>query len=130
MLSIRVGGDGSYYYDPHVLKDPTKYNLGALTSDYEKLNYKIGATDGFATTLGIDGRFPYARLTDVATASSTTHLGAYFWAPNGDTRVVFAGGYWNDGRLCSPVYWNLTYSPSHVNVHRVARLFVSRKAGV
>ena len=36
--------------------------------------------------------------------------------------VAFVGGNWNNGRNCSPVYFNLNNSPSNANVNRFAQL--------
>lgn len=126
VLIIREGEEGSYEYYPHYLEDPTKYATGTLTEDYIKLDYKIANTTGYAKTLGLDKRFPHVRLTDEIGASSTTYLSAYLWAPNGDIRVPFVGGYLSYGRNCSPVYFHCHNVPSTVSWYRLARLFVNR----
>lgn len=38
--------------------------------------------------------------------------------------VVFVGGNWNNGRNCSPVYFNCNIHPSNSNINRLARLFI------
>lgn len=126
VLFIREGKEGAYEYYPHYLEDPTKYAAGALTDDYTKLSYKVGDATGYAKTLGIDKRFPHVRLTDEVGASSTTYLAAYYYAPNGDIRVPFVGGYLDHGRYCSPVYFHCYYAPSNSYWNRLSRLFVSR----
>lgn len=126
VLFIREGEEGAYEYYPHYLEDPTKYAAGALTDDYTKLSYKVGDTGGYAKTLGMDKRFPHVRLTDEVGASSTTYLAAYYWAPNGDTRVPFVGGFLHNGRHCSPVCFYCNISPSNSHWFRLSRLFVSR----
>ena len=126
VLFIREGIEGSYEYYAHYLEDPTKYAAGVLTEDYTKLAYKVGDTTGYVKTLGIDSRFPHVRFPDEVGASSTTYLASYFWAPNGDIRVPFVGGTLNNGRNCSPVFFDCSLSPSYVRWSRLARLFVNR----
>lgn len=115
-----------YTYRPYYLPDPRKYAAGVITNDYTELQYDIPSVDGYAKSLWQDSRQKYIGLTKEVGASSTTWLSAYYYYPRYDVCVVFVGGHFNLGRLCSPVYFYCLYPPSASDIHRLARLFVSR----
>lgn len=119
----KIEEDGKHY--PYLLKDPKKYNNGTITEDYVKLNYEVPANGGWAKNLGIDPKYPIAAITKEVGASSNTYLSAYYWNSTNPITVAFVGGLWASGRDCSPVCFDLTYSPSHAAVSRLARLFVT-----
>lgn len=41
--------------------------------------------------------------------------------------VVFVGGNFNNGRNCSPVYFNCNNHPSNSNINRLARQFYRKE---
>lgn len=118
--------ESPYAYTPFFLPDPTKYATGAITADYIELNYKLATADGYAKALGLDSRYKHVRLTSEVGGSSTSGLAAWYSYPRYDVTAVFAGGGWGSGRYCSPVYFACHDLPSHVNIDRMSRLFVSR----
>ena len=120
---LRVIEGGKHY--PYYLPDPKKYNNGTLTSDYVKLGYEVSATGGYAKTLGVNEHYPFAAITNQIGADSVTYLSAYYWTSTNPTTVAFVGGSWYFGRFCSPVYFTLYSTPSHSDVDRLARLFVT-----
>jgi hypothetical protein len=129
MMIKRTGAgtaEDPYVYTPYYLENPSKYAAGAITADYVQLGYTIPGVDGYAKSLSADQRFKFAALTGAVGASSTTYLAAYYYYPRYDVSAVFVGGYWNAGRICSPVYFYLDHHPSHSYFHRLARLFVTR----
>lgn len=119
----QIEDDGKHYI--YWLSDPKKYNNGILTEDYVKLNYNVSATEGYAKTLGVDKKYPFAAITDQVGASSNTYLGAYYYVNNTKLTVAYVGGYWSSGRYCSPVYFYLRYAPSVDPIYGLARLFVT-----
>jgi hypothetical protein len=119
-------GEDPYTYRPYVIEDPRLYSSGTITDAYIELNYDTAQSDGYAKTLGQDSRYPYASLTSEAGAASTTYLSGYYYSPRYDVSAVFAGGYWDGGRSCSPVCFHLNNSPSYSSISRLARLFVTR----
>ena len=119
-------GEAPYVYTPHYLPNPTKYSNGAITADYIKLNLSLPGADGYAKSLAADRRFRCIGLTDILGASSTTYLAAYYYYPRYAICVVYVGGYWNNGRACSPVFFLCVYAPSDSYVDRLARLSVTR----
>ena len=129
-ILIQRAGAGTvedpYVYTPHYLSDPRKYAAGVITADYVGLRYTLPDVDGYAKTLGFDSRFNFAALTTEVGASSTTYLAGYYYYPRYDVCVVFVGGAWGNGRLCSPVYFYCGNHPSHSAFFRLARLFVTR----
>jgi hypothetical protein len=128
-LLIKREGAGTtespYTYTPYFLNDPTLYNAGAITADYIKANFTIPGADGYVMTIGKDSRYPFVFLTTVIGASSTTYAAAYYYYPRYDVCAVRVGGYWDIGRLCSPVYFSCYYAPSDSFILYLARLFVS-----
>lgn len=124
VLVKKEGDEGPYI--PYYLEDPTKYVNGDITDDYVKLSYKLADKNGYVKTLGRDERFKHVRLPNRVGASSSTYLAAYYWIQNSPlVRAVFAGGYWNDGRTCSPVSFHCNDSPSNSALGRLSRLFVT-----
>lgn len=121
LRKIEDNGD----HQPYLLKDPKKYNNGTLTEDYVKLGYTVSKTEGYAKTLGVDSEYPFAAITNQVGASSNTYLSAYYWTSTNPITVAFVGGYWNAGRICSPVSFYLTDTPSSSAVYRLARLLVT-----
>ena len=119
----KIEEDGKHYI--YWLSDPKKYNDGTINDDYVKLNYNVSATEGYAKTLGVDKKYPFAAITDQVGASSTTYLGAYYYTNTNPLTVAFVGGLWDTGRGCSPVCFDLDLPPSHASVSRLARLFVT-----
>ena len=119
----KIEEDGKHYI--YWLSDPKKYKEGTLTGDYVKMNYEVPATEGYAKSLGVDSKYPFAAITKEIGASSVTYLGAYYYTNTNPLTVAFVGGIWADGRLCSPVFFNLTCTPSISHVHRLARLLVT-----
>ena len=119
----KIEEDGKHYI--YWLSDPKKYNDGNITSDYIKLNYEVPSTEGYAKTLGVDKKYPFAAITNEVGASSNTYLGAYYYTNTNPITVGFVGGDWYNGRHCSPVYFCLAVTPSYSIVDRLARLFVS-----
>lgn len=120
---LKVIEDG--FYNIYWLKDPTKYVNGALTEHYVKMNYTVPKTNGWAKTLGVDTNYPFVAITKETGASSNTYLSAYYWTGTTTPAVAFVGGYWNDGRYCSPVSFDVDASPSTSYQYRLARLFVT-----
>lgn len=129
-ILIRRSGTGTtedpYAYTPHYLPDPRKYAAGAITADYVELSFKLPGVDGYAKMLGTDYRYRFAALTIEVGASSITCLAAYYYYPRYEVCAVFVGGYWPDGRYCSPVCFHCYNRPSPSFIFRLARLFVSR----
>jgi len=41
--------------------------------------------------------------------------------------AVLAGGNWNNGRNCSPVYFNCNNAPGNANISFLARLIYNKK---
>ena len=119
----KIEEDGNHY--PYLLKDPKKYNNGILTGDYVKLDYTLPKENGYAKTLGVNPKYPYAAITNEIGASSNTYLSAYYYTNTNPLTVAFVGGYWYRGRNCSPVYFYLGYTPSDSSVDWLARLFVT-----
>ena len=119
----QIEDDGKHY--PYLLLDPKKYNNGTLTSDYVKLGYTVPAEGGYAKLLGVNKHYPYAAITTEVGASSNTYLSAYYWNSTNPITVAFVGGYWSNGRNCSPVYFYLIIWPSNSGADRLARLLVT-----
>lgn len=119
----KIEEDGNYY--PYLLKDPKKYNNGTLTGDYVKLDYTVPKESGYAKTLGVNPKYPFAAITNEIGASSNTYLSAYYYTNTNPLTVAFVGGRWLGGRSCSPVYFYLDFTPSRSYVDRLARLFVT-----
>lgn len=132
VLTERTGAgtvEDPYLYWLHYLPDPTKYNNGAITVDYIKLNYNLGPADGYVTALGLDSRYPWLRVTTAVGGGNTTWLASYYYYPRSPINAVFVGGVWGNGRNCSPVCFYLVSAPAVSNIFCLARLFVSRSSG-
>jgi hypothetical protein len=110
----------------YVLPDPTKYNAGAITSDYVLLDYTLPLSDGYVSEFQFDARYPYVVMPKTLGGSNVTYMGAYYYYPRPSVAVSFAGGYFVTGRFCSSVFFALYNSPANVNIARASRLFVSR----
>ena len=119
----KIEEDGNHY--PYLLKVPKKYNNGTLTGDYVKLDYTVPKESGYAKTLGVNPKYPFAAITNEIGASSNTYLSAYYYTNTNPLTVAFVGGHWGDGRACSPVGFYLLCTPSYSGVDRLARLFVT-----
>ena len=89
------------------------------------MNYEVPATEGYAKSLGVDSKYPFAAITKEIGASSVTYLGAYYYTNTNPLTVAFVGGHWHNGRNCSPVCFDLDYAPSYSIVHGLARLLVT-----
>lgn len=129
LLAKRSGAgtaEDPYTYKPYYLPNPRKYSNGAITADYVELNYNMAQTDGYVKTLGQDPRYKTIGLTKEIGAGSTTYLADYYYYPRYDISAVFVGGVFSNGRDCGSVSFGCNYTPSSVNFHRLARLFVSR----
>jgi len=126
ILIQRSGEPDAYTYTPFCLPDPTKYNAGAITGDYVELNYSLPGVDGYAKSLQSDSRYKHIALPAELGASSSTYLAAWYSYPRNDVCAVLAGGLWNVGRDCSPVYFNCSNAPGRASLSFLARLFVNR----
>jgi hypothetical protein len=110
----------------YVLPDPTKYNAGAITSDYVLLDYTLPLSDGYVSEFQFDARYPYVVMPKTLGGSNVTYMGAYYYYPRPSVAVSFAGGHFLIGRRCSSVFFILIDSPATVDFARASRLFVSR----
>ena len=108
-------------YTPQYLPDATKYANGTITEDYVPMNFKLPTADGDVKRLGIDSRFPWARLPCETGAGSTTYYSDYYYFPRYATCAARVGGYWNGGSGAGPCYWYCNYAPSDTSVNYRAR---------
>lgn len=116
-----------YTYDPYFLPDATKYNNGAITDDYVKLNFHIPGENGYVKKLGIDDHFPWVRIPCENGAAATTWYSDYYYYPRSALCAAHVGGYWYNGSNAGPVYWNCNYAPPSSYVNCRARLSYRRK---
>lgn len=96
---------------PYVLLDPTKYAAGSLTADYKALSYVLPSTDGYATEMGFDPTYPFARITKSVGGSSTTYFADYYYQASG-LRALCVGGYVYNGRAAGARFFIASYGPS------------------
>lgn len=115
-----------YTYDVYFLSDATKYNNGAITDDYVKLNYGVPAADGYAKTLGFDSRYPWIRIPATIGTSNTTYYSDYYYYPRYALCAARVGGTWALGSIAGPVCWYCRHAPSDWNVYSRARLSYRR----
>ncbi len=118
--------ESPYTYDPYFLPDPTKYANGAITADYVKLNFNIPASDGYVKTLGIDNRFPWARIPSAIGAGSNTYYSDYYYYPRSAVCAARGGGSWYNGGDTGPCCWYCDYAPSNSGISCRARLSYHR----
>lgn len=95
---------------PYVLDDPSNYD-GSLNGHYTALGYKVPTTNGYATEMGFDERFPHARVTSAIGGSSNTNFADYYYYSAG-LRVLLVGGYVTNGCDAGARFCNVYYSPS------------------
>lgn len=131
VLIAKTGTEESPVFTPNFLEDPTKYD-GTINAEYIEMDYNLSNKNGYAITLGKDKRYPHIRLPDVVGGSSTTYLSNYFYIESsyGSPRALFAGGTFDQGRLCGPVCFLGSISPGPSSLHRLSRLFVTPSSGV
>lgn len=110
----------------HVLPDPTKYNAGAITSDYVLLDFTLPLSNGYVSEFQSDARYPYVVMPKTLGGSNVTYMGAYYYYPAQAISALVAGGVFSSGRFCSSVFFNLFHSPAVADLNRASRLFVSR----
>lgn len=118
--------ESPYTYTPQYLPDATKYANGTITEDYVPMNFKLPTADGYVKRLGIDSRFPWARLPCETGAGSTTYYSDYYYPPHYATCAARVGGYWNSGSYAGPCYWGCSSAPSNASVYYRARLSYHR----
>lgn len=118
--------ESPYTYTPQYLPDATKYANGTITEDYVPMNFKLPTADGYVKRLGIDSRFPWARLPCEIGAGSTTYYSDYYYFPRYATCAARVGGGWNNGSSAGPCYWYCGFAPSGAGVISRARLSYHR----
>lgn len=96
---------------PSVLLDPTKYAGGSISADYKALSYTVPTSDGYATVMGFDPAYPFARVTKAVGGGSTTYFADYFYQSTG-VRAMSVGGYVSNGRDAGARYCYVIYTPS------------------
>ena len=128
VLIQRIGAgtpEDPYIYNAYKLKDPTLYNNGAIDGNWIKVDYNLSPSDGYVTQMGKDPKNPSVRMPVAVGGASTTYYAAHYYFGRYAVSAVFVGGFWADGRRCSPVCFALYHAPSSSSVNRLARLFVS-----
>ena len=127
VLIQRIGTgtpEDPYIYNAYKLKDPTLYNNGAIDGNWIKVDYNLSPSDGYVTQMGKDPKNPSVRMPVAVGGASTTYYASYYYFGRYAVSAVFVGGFWPNGRRCSPVCFDLS-APSNSDIHRLARLFVS-----
>ena len=118
--------ESPYTYTPQYLPDATKYANGTITEDYVPMNFKLPTADGYVKRLGIDSRFPWARLPCEIGAGSTTYYSDYYYFPRYATCAARVGGGWGFGSSAGPCCWYCGSAPSGTSVGFRARLSYHR----
>lgn len=97
-----------------VTTDPADYDDaassgGEYASPFVKLDYEQPQANGYIKELGIDERYPFARLPKDNNGSSSTYFSDYYYQASGD-RTALVGGYWPYTSAAGPFYWLLSLS--------------------
>ena len=96
---------------PYVLDDPKNYT-GAVNDHYTALSYQVPITNGYATEMGFDPAFQYARVTKAIGGGSTTYFADYYYYAAG-LRALLVGGSVADGRSAGARCCHVSNSPSY-----------------
>lgn len=96
---------------PSILLDPAKYAAGAISADYKPLSYTVPTANGYATEMGFDPDYPFARITKAVGGSSSTYFADYFYQDTG-VRALRVGGNVPNGRDAGSRCFNMNASPS------------------
>jgi hypothetical protein len=96
---------------PSILLDPTKYAAGAINADYKPLSYTVPTANGYATEMGFDPDYPFARITKAVGGSSSTYFADYFYQNTG-VRALLVGGFVPNGRIAGSRFFSVYDSPS------------------
>ena len=107
-------------YQTYVCKDPTKF-ANSITSDYEQIGYVNCSSEGWTKELGWDAEHPYVRLPIVVGGASNQYFCDYYWKNTG-LRVVYVGGYLDNGALVGLVYWHCSNAVGSASWNIAARL--------
>lgn len=98
---------------PYICKDIktwTDTGTPETSSNFEKVNYTVGTTAGYAKTMGYDEIHPDVQMTTEIGASSTTYYSDLYYQ-SVDTRTVLVGGALDyqsgAGLFCWAVLWGL-----------------------
>ena len=95
---------------PYVLDAPENYT-GAVNDHYTALSYQVPITNGYATEMGFDPAFPYARVTKAIGGGNTTYFADYYYYAAG-LRALLVGGSVDTGRNAGARYCYVYFSPS------------------
>lgn len=95
----------------YVLDDPENY-AASIGAHHTALSYKVATSNGYATEMGFDPAFPYARVTKAIGGGSTTYFADYYYYASG-VCALLVGGYVSRGRYAGARYCVVTYAPSN-----------------
>ena len=95
----------------YVLDAPENYSA-SIGAHHTALSYKTAHSNGYATKMGFDENFPFARVTEEVGGGSTTYFADYFYYASG-VRALLVGGDVNDTRFAGARYCYVYYAPSH-----------------
>ena len=107
--------DGTVY----VCLNPASYADDTATN-YTNIGSKI-QSDGYITAIGVAAAMPWAFYPTAVGGSETTYIPDYAYYNSG-WRVLFVGGYWNDGGTAGLFFFNANYSSSSTGSSVGARL--------
>ena len=119
---IQREGSVPFQYPVYYLPDATRYNGGAITPDYVKLNYLTASEASYVKKLGQDSRYPHVRLPSALGAEMTTYHADYYYPASGLLCGTLTGGYWNDKTGVGPSAFRSNSAPSKAEVFYRARL--------
>lgn len=75
----------------YVLDDPENY-AASVGAHHTALSYKTATSNGYATEMGFDPAFPYARVTKAVGGGQTTYFADYFYYSAGVRALLVGGG--------------------------------------
>ncbi len=94
---------------PYVLDNPENYSA-TIGNHHTALSYTVPQANGYATEMGYDPAFPYARVTKAIGGGSTTYFADYFYQNSG-VRALLVGGRVSHGRYAGARYCYVYNSP-------------------
>lgn len=104
--------------------DGTGLTFSVVSSDcYRPLNYVNVTTDGYTQTMGLDNKYPFARLPITVGGSSSTYYADYYYQSSALTEMALLfGGSWIYGSGAGLSYFIASFASSLTNVAIGARL--------
>lgn len=105
-----------------IAKNAESYASNVFASPYEELNYINAESNGYATEMGFDYRYPFAQLTTTTSGGGASTYYADNYYQDAGQRVARFGGSWSAGSTAGLWCWALLPSAGSTYVASGGRL--------